>query len=159
MIRRLVKKTMLIITVTVIFSSSANFADGDGRLQKYNCFRANEVYGSELDNSYADSNADLTGTFVVDLGGGKSCQLSGSLYMTDIPAGMTVSARSENIAFLTGESSDIMIANLFMNMCKNSYSHNQNMLNPDYNYVSVGVFKSGGKYYAVEQFYRIASCS
>ncbi|XME02290.1 CAP domain-containing protein [Lachnospiraceae bacterium C1.1] len=211
--RRLVKKTVLMLTTTMFFSSAPAFINAEEKVQECLYFKTDEVYGAELnDNSSTYLTANETGSFMVDMGNGKTVQLSGELmsnasnilfvmlnqyraanignnyclsqlneidslaesraveiavnfshlrpnasdsWQITVPEGMSISARAENLAYLMADGSDLQIANSLMSIWQNSYSHNKAMLNPAYNYASVAVFKSGGKYYAVQEFYRI----
>lgn len=69
--------------------------------------------------------------------------------------GVSYNAWGENIAYIGGGSSDATsIATQFMNMWMNSQGHRANILSGNFTDIGIGVYKSGNKIYATQEFYR-----
>lgn len=69
--------------------------------------------------------------------------------------GVRYNAWGENIAYIGGGSSDATsIATQFMNMWMNSQGHRANILSGNFSEIGIGVYKSGNKIYATQEFYR-----
>ncbi|MGG7076802.1 CAP domain-containing protein [Clostridium sardiniense] len=68
--------------------------------------------------------------------------------------GVSYKAWGENIAYIGGESDANALADQFMTNWMNSPGHRQNILSKDFTGIGVGVYKSGDKVYATQEFYK-----
>ena len=66
--------------------------------------------------------------------------------------GVKYSSWGENIAYIGGESADVL-ASEFMRNWMNSPGHRANILSPKFTGIGVGVYKSGNTVYATQEFY------
>lgn len=67
--------------------------------------------------------------------------------------GVDYTVWGENLAMLGGyELSDEELAKMFMTNWMNSESHRANILSPDFAQVGIGVYKSGTRFYATQEF-------
>ena len=80
---------------------------------------------------------------------------SGKLMSDKMKAdGVQYSAWGENIAYISGISDPTELANMFMKNWMNSPGHRANILSPNFKSIGVGVYKSGTKVYATQEFYK-----
>lgn len=80
---------------------------------------------------------------------------SGKLMSDKMKAdGVQYSAWGENIAYISGISDPTELANMFMKNWMNSPGHRANILSPNFKSIGVGVYKSGNKVYATQEFYK-----
>ncbi|GAA0070225.1 hypothetical protein UT300003_17480 [Clostridium sardiniense] len=68
--------------------------------------------------------------------------------------GVSYKAWGENIAYIGGESNANALADQFMTNWMNSPGHRQNILSKNFTGIGVGVYKSGDKVYATQEFYK-----
>ncbi|MEG0307167.1 MAG: CAP domain-containing protein [Clostridium sp.] len=68
--------------------------------------------------------------------------------------GVTYRAWGENIAYIGGVSDLNALADQFMTNWMNSQGHRENILSTNFQSIGVGVYKSGNKYYATQEFYK-----
>ena len=68
--------------------------------------------------------------------------------------GVRYNAWGENIAYIGGVSDADALATQFMNNWMNSQGHRENILSTNFTSVGVGVYKSGNRVYATQEFYR-----
>ncbi|MEG2291434.1 MAG: CAP domain-containing protein [Clostridium sp.] len=68
--------------------------------------------------------------------------------------GVTYRAWGENIAYIGGVSDLNALADQFMTNWMNSQGHRENILSTNFESIGVGVYKSGNKYYATQEFYK-----
>ena len=68
--------------------------------------------------------------------------------------GVRYNAWGENIAYIGGVSDADALATQFMNNWMNSQGHRENILSSNFTSVGVGVYKSGNRVYATQEFYR-----
>lgn len=68
--------------------------------------------------------------------------------------GVSYNAWGENIAYIGGVSDPTELANQFMTNWMNSQGHRENILSTNFTSIGVGVYKSGNKYYATQEFYK-----
>lgn len=68
--------------------------------------------------------------------------------------GITYRSWGENIAYIGGTSDINELANMFMTNWMNSQGHRENILSPNFTSIGVGVYKSGNRYYASQEFYK-----
>lgn len=68
--------------------------------------------------------------------------------------GVSYKAWGENIAYIGGESDVNALADQFMTNWMNSPGHRQNILSKNFTGIGVGVYKSGDKVYATQEFYK-----
>lgn len=66
--------------------------------------------------------------------------------------GVSYNAWGENIAYIGGVSDPTELANQFMTNWMNSQGHRENILSTNFTSIGVGVYKSGNKYYATQEF-------
>lgn len=66
--------------------------------------------------------------------------------------GVSYNAWGENIAYIGGVSDATELANQFMTNWMNSQGHRENILSTNFTSIGVGVYKSGNKYYATQEF-------
>lgn len=81
--------------------------------------------------------------------------LSGELITAQMSRdGVSYSAWGENIAYIGGVSDAAALANQFMTNWMNSQGHKENILSSNFSSIGVGVYKSGNRYYATQEFYK-----
>ncbi len=68
--------------------------------------------------------------------------------------GVSYSAWGENIAYIGGVSDAAALADQFMTNWMNSQGHRENILSTNFSSIGVGVYKSGNRYYATQEFYK-----
>ena len=68
--------------------------------------------------------------------------------------GVTYNAWGENIAYISGMSSNAQLATQFMDNWMNSEGHRANILSSKFSSIGVGVYKIGNTYYATQEFYK-----
>lgn len=68
--------------------------------------------------------------------------------------GVRYNAWGENIAYIGGVSDADALATQFMKNWMNSQGHRENILSTNFASVGVGVYKSGNRVYATQEFYR-----
>ena len=68
--------------------------------------------------------------------------------------GVSYNAWGENIAYIGGVSDAAALAEQFMTNWMNSDGHRANILSTNFTSVGVGVYKSGNRYYATQEFYK-----
>lgn len=68
--------------------------------------------------------------------------------------GVSYNAWGENIAYIGGESDAAALADQFMTNWMNSDGHRANILSTNFTGIGVGVYKSGNRYYATQEFYK-----
>lgn len=68
--------------------------------------------------------------------------------------GVSYNAWGENIAYIGGVSDAAALAEQFMTNWMNSDGHRANILSPNFTSIGVGVYKSGNRYYATQEFYK-----
>lgn len=68
--------------------------------------------------------------------------------------GVSYNAWGENIAYIGGVTDPVALANQFMTNWMNSPGHRANILSTNFTSIGVGVYKSGNKYYATQEFYK-----
>lgn len=68
--------------------------------------------------------------------------------------GVSYRAWGENIAYIGGVSDANALANQFMTNWMNSTGHRQNILSTNFTDIGIGVYKSGNKVYATQEFYK-----
>ncbi|SUY47598.1 SCP-like extracellular protein [Clostridium putrefaciens] len=68
--------------------------------------------------------------------------------------GVSFTAWGENIAYIGGISDANAIADKFMTNWMNSSGHRANILSSKFTSLGVGIYKSGNKYYATQEFYK-----
>ncbi|MEG1254597.1 CAP domain-containing protein [Clostridium sp.] len=68
--------------------------------------------------------------------------------------GVSYRAWGENIAYIGGVSDLNALANQFMTNWMNSQGHRENILSTNFTSIGVGVYKSGDRYYATQEFYK-----
>ncbi|MGL4570651.1 MAG: CAP domain-containing protein [Clostridium sp.] len=68
--------------------------------------------------------------------------------------GVSYRAWGENIAYIGGVSDADALANQFMTNWMNSPGHRQNILSTNFTGIGVGVYKSGDRVYATQEFYK-----
>ena len=68
--------------------------------------------------------------------------------------GVRYNAWGENIAYIGGVSDADALATQFMKNWMNSQGHRENILSSNFTSVGVGVYKSGNRVYATQEFYR-----
>ena len=66
--------------------------------------------------------------------------------------GVKYSSWGENIAYIGGESADVL-ASQFMRNWMNSPGHRANILSPNFTGIGVGAYKTGNTVYATQEFY------
>ncbi|WP_346961679.1 CAP domain-containing protein [Clostridium sp.] len=81
--------------------------------------------------------------------------LSGNLITTKMKAdGVSYRAWGENIAYIGGVTDPTALANQFMTNWMNSEGHRKNILSTNFESIGVGVYKSGNRVYATQEFYK-----
>lgn len=68
--------------------------------------------------------------------------------------GVSYNAWGENIAYIGGVTDPVALANQFMTNWMNSPGHRANILSTNFTSIGIGVYKSGNKYYATQEFYK-----
>lgn len=68
--------------------------------------------------------------------------------------GVRYNAWGENIAYIGGVTDPNALASQFMTNWMNSSGHRANILSTNFTSIGIGVYKSGGKVYATQEFYR-----
>lgn len=68
--------------------------------------------------------------------------------------GVSYNAWGENIAYIGGVSDAAALAEQFMTNWMNSDGHRANILSSNFTSIGVGVYKSGNRYYATQEFYK-----
>ena len=68
--------------------------------------------------------------------------------------GVSYNAWGENIAYIGGVSDAAALAEQFMTNWMNSDGHRANILSTNFTSIGVGVYKSGNRYYATQEFYK-----
>jgi len=68
--------------------------------------------------------------------------------------GISYRSWGENIAYIGGVSDINEVANQFMTNWMNSQGHRENILSPNFTSIGVGVYKTGNRYYATQEFYK-----
>lgn len=68
--------------------------------------------------------------------------------------GVSYRAWGENIAYIGGVSDADALANQFMTNWMNSQGHRENILSKNFSSIGVGVYKSGNRVYATQEFYK-----
>ncbi len=68
--------------------------------------------------------------------------------------GISYRAWGENIAYIGGISDINEVADQFMTNWMNSQGHRENILSPNFTSIGVGVYKTGNRYYATQEFYK-----
>lgn len=68
--------------------------------------------------------------------------------------GVSYNAWGENIAYIGGVTDPVALANQFMTNWMNSSGHRANILSTNFTSIGIGVYKSGNKYYATQEFYK-----
>ncbi len=68
--------------------------------------------------------------------------------------GITYRAWGENIAYIGGVTDLNQLAEQFMTNWMNSSGHRANILSENFTSIGVGVYKSGNRYYATQEFYK-----
>ncbi len=68
--------------------------------------------------------------------------------------GVSYRAWGENIAYIGGISDANAVADKFMTNWMNSSGHRANILSSNFTSIGVGVYKSGNRYYATQEFYK-----
>ena len=90
------------------------------------------------DNNYF-SHADLSGNYIT------------SKMKAD---GVTYRAWGENIAYIGGITDPTALANKFMENWMNSEGHRKNILSTNFDSIGIGVYQSGNRVYATQEFYK-----
>ena len=90
------------------------------------------------DNNYF-SHADLSGNYIT------------SKMKAD---GVSYKAWGENIAYIGGITDPTALANKFMENWMNSEGHRKNILSTNFDSIGIGVYQSGNRVYATQEFYR-----
>ena len=90
------------------------------------------------DNNYF-SHADLSGNYIT------------SKMKAD---GVSYKAWGENIAYIGGITDPTALANKFMENWMNSEGHRKNILSTNFDSIGIGVYQSGNKVYATQEFYK-----
>ncbi|WP_195988611.1 CAP domain-containing protein [Clostridium sp. D53t1_180928_C8] len=81
--------------------------------------------------------------------------LSGNLITTQMKKdGVTYRAWGENIAYVGGMTDPNAIADKIMTKWMNSSGHRANILSTNFSSIGVGVYKSGNRVYATQEFYK-----
>lgn len=81
--------------------------------------------------------------------------LSGNLITTQMKKdGVTYRAWGENIAYVGGMTDPNAIADKIMTNWMNSSGHRANILSTNFSSIGVGVYKSGNRVYATQEFYK-----
>ena len=81
--------------------------------------------------------------------------LSGNLITVKMKAdGVSYKSWGENIAYIGGVSDANALAEQFMENWMNSSGHRANILSTNFESIGVGVYKSGNRVYATQEFYR-----
>lgn len=68
--------------------------------------------------------------------------------------GVSYRAWGENIAYIGGISDANAVADKFMTNWMNSSGHRANILSSNFTSIGVGIYKSGNRYYATQEFYK-----
>ena len=68
--------------------------------------------------------------------------------------GVTYRAWGENIAYIGGVSDLNALADQFMTNWMNSQGHRENILSTNFTSIGIGIYKSGDRYYATQEFYK-----
>ena len=68
--------------------------------------------------------------------------------------GVTYRAWGENIAYVGGMTDPNAIADKIMTNWMNSSGHRANILSTNFSSIGVGVYKSGNRVYATQEFYK-----
>ncbi len=68
--------------------------------------------------------------------------------------GITYRAWGENIAYIGGVTDLNQLAEQFMTNWMNSSGHRANILSENFTSIGIGVYKSGNRYYATQEFYK-----
>lgn len=90
------------------------------------------------DNNYF-SHADLSGNYIT------------SKMKAD---GVSYKAWGENIAYIGGITDPTALANKFMENWMNSERHRKNILSTNFDSIGIGVYQSGNRVYATQEFYK-----
>lgn len=90
------------------------------------------------DNNYF-SHADLSGNYIT------------SKMKAD---GVSYKAWGENIAYIGGITDPTALANKFMENWMNSEGHRKNILSTNFDSIGIGVYQSGNRVYATQEFYK-----
>ena len=90
------------------------------------------------DNNYF-SHADLSGNYIT------------SKMKVD---GVSYKAWGENIAYIGGITDPTALANKFMENWMNSEGHRKNILSTNFDSIGIGVYQSGNRVYATQEFYK-----
>ena len=90
------------------------------------------------DNNYF-SHADLSGNYIT------------SKMKAD---GVSYKAWGENIAYIGGITDPTALANKFMENWMNSEGHRKNILSTNFDSIGIGVYQSGNRAYATQEFYK-----
>ena len=90
------------------------------------------------DNNYF-SHADLSGKYIT------------SKMKAD---GVSYKAWGENIAYIGGITDPTALANKFMENWMNSEGHRKNILSTNFDSIGIGVYQSGNRVYATQEFYK-----
>lgn len=90
------------------------------------------------DNNYF-SHADLSGNYIT------------SKMKAD---GVSYKAWGENIAYIGGITDPTALANKFMENWMNSECHRKNILSTNFDSIGIGVYQSGNRVYATQEFYK-----
>ena len=81
--------------------------------------------------------------------------LSGNYITSNMKAdGVSYKAWGENIAYIGGITDPTALANKFMENWMNSEGHKKNILSTNFTSIGVGVYKSGNRVYATQEFYK-----
>lgn len=68
--------------------------------------------------------------------------------------GIGYNAWGENIAYIGGVTDATALAEQFMTNWMNSQGHKENILSTNFTSIGIGVYKSGNRYYATQEFYK-----
>ena len=81
--------------------------------------------------------------------------LSGNYITSKMKAdGVSYKAWGENIAYIGGITDPTALANKFMENWMNSEGHRKNILSTNFDSIGIGVYQSGNRVYATQEFYK-----
>ena len=81
--------------------------------------------------------------------------LSGNYITSNMKAdGVSYKAWGENIAYIGGITDPTALANKFMENWMNSEGHRKNILSTNFDSIGIGVYQSGNRVYATQEFYK-----
>lgn len=142
---------------TGVVTSEANFEAKVEQLifNRVNAERAKAGMSQLSYNSSMEKYARIKSKDMGDRGYFDHKNPEGQLITTQMAKdGVSYRAWGENIAYIGGTSDLNALADQFMTNWMNSSGHRANILSSNFTSIGVGVYKSGNRYYATQEFYK-----